>query len=1094
MKKYIYILYLLSLGFVPTGLVGQINTLGDATPWGSQCGCYELTPALGNKIGGIYENTDIDITNPFNLKFTVLFGDDNFSGDGVAFSLQAGGSYQLGNGKWGLGIGGVANEVHVEFDTRYSHIECGCANNDNGVDHLGLFKDGSITHGGGNDLYAMTGPANPHPLIGGVSDIEDGQFHNVEIDYDGANTITVTVDGVPQVLTMLQTLSFYLGGATNAKWGWTGATPTANSISNSQVVCLANSNTIDYSLVNCQNTVMDFNTTTFSFYPIVNYTWYFDPPPPNGVSGQTVQHTFTTPGIHTVIVQTEDVTGCVGSDTLEIGVGFEIQSSASQTTVCPGATVDLESEAVFYVPPSCNYVLMMGDLFCDGWSGSEIDVIVNGTLFGTYSPPNVGCGGAGWQEFTDLVLPDGANVDINFNYAGVFGAEIYYQVFDPSGNLLIDVTAGTVNGDISDNFQVDCGVQATTYSYQWMDITNPPGTAGPADSVWNGVTVDYPGGQYEIQITNNQTNCVVTDVVNVATYDTVSVSVSGDATICQGDCTPVTFTFTGTPPFDVTFSTPTGSVTETGINAMSYTYTVCNGGMVSPTSVVGSGCPGNVYGNATITEIPLPNVSIGSSATYCLGDVMNSLTATSSNGGSIFWWDNAANVGDTTLAIGNGTTFDPNAQGYTSTVTIFAQEFSIPDGCGGATDQVVLTILNIPVAPTVVGTTTYCDGDAISPLTVTPAPSGTIIWTNGSMQLATGTSYTPSNLNIGSNVIYVKEDNGTCAGDSSLVTVIVKPTPSKPGIFGDTTYCSGDTPTALTATATLGGTILWSTGAAGPNMTPTLTVGQVSYCASETLNGCTGPDSCVVVTTYVDPAINIPSSASICIGDSVLICAENNGIFPPDIIQWDHGPTTDCVYLGPPANEQYQVCLTNPACGTVCDTINIVVYQLPIITAGDDQTTGLGGEVTMWADGAIDYVWTPYVECQSSSCNSVYAVPSQTTYYYVTGTDENGCVNRDSVLISVDGEMQVYIPNIFSPDGNGQNDVVRVMGPRLTDFEFKIFDRWGRMLFETTDQKLGWDGTFNGNPVPQQVVTYIVKGIDVLGREVKRGGNIMVSR
>ena len=119
MKKYIYILYLLSLGFVPTGLVGQINTLGDATPWGSQCGCYELTPALGNKIGGIYENTDIDITNPFNLKFTVLFGDDNFSGDGVAFSLQAGGSYQLGNGKWGLGIGGVANEVHVEFDTRY---------------------------------------------------------------------------------------------------------------------------------------------------------------------------------------------------------------------------------------------------------------------------------------------------------------------------------------------------------------------------------------------------------------------------------------------------------------------------------------------------------------------------------------------------------------------------------------------------------------------------------------------------------------------------------------------------------------------------------------------------------------------------------------------------------------------------------------------------------------------------------------------------------------------------------------------------------------------------------------------------------------
>ncbi len=1084
MTKYIHILaLLLSLVFLPNISIGQIITLGDAIPSASQCGCYQLTDSSGGQIGGFYENTAIDVTSPFNLKFSVNFGDDNFGGDGMTFSLQAGGGYTLGNGQWGLGIGGVANEVHVEFDTRYSHIECGCGNNDNGVDHLGLMKNGHIAHDFTSDNLYQAG----HPLIGGVSNIEDGLDHKVEIDYDGVNTLNVTVDGNTQTFTVdLQTEL----GTSTAKWGWTGSTPTAASISNTQTVCLANCNEIDYSLVNCQNTVMDFTASSFSFFPIVNYVWYFDGVM-HGSNAQTVQHTFATPGTHTVVVQSEDATGCVGSDTLEIGVGFEIISGADQDTVCPGEQVNLTSEAVFFVPPSCNYVLMMGDQFCDGWAGSEIEVFVDGNLYGTYSPPNVGCGGAGWEEFVDLDLPDGANIDINFNYAGVFGAEIYYTLTDPTNNVIIDVPPGTVTGDITDNFTVDCGITATTYSYQWTDVSNPvvnPG--GPATADWSNVTVDYPSGEFEIEITNNQTGCVVTDTVMVMTYDTASVTLTGDATICEGECTDITFTFTGEAPYDFSY---TGG-NQTGITQNPFTLQICQGGTITPTSITANGCPGNVYGSATINEIPLPNVNIGASATYCLGDNMADLVATSVNGGSVFWWDNQADVGDTTLAIGNGNTFDPNTQGYTSTVTIYAQEFSIPDGCGGAVDEVILTILPIPVAPNVTGTTEYCEGDTYTALTVTPAPSGTILWTDGTQQVGTGTSFTPSNLVVGPNVFYAKEDNGTCTGDSTMVTVTLKPTPTAPAVSGDTAYCTGDVPTALTATPGFGGVITWSDGTVGNTLTPTLTVGQVTYCANETLNGCTGPDSCIVVTTFEDPSITVVPSVSICIGDSVQVCAENNGIFPPDQIQWDHGPTTECIYLGPPADEQYTVCLTNPACGTACDTINVIVFDLPIVTAGDDQTTGLGGEVTMWADGAIDYSWSPSVTCQSSNCNLVYTVPSQTTNYVVTGTDENGCMNTDTVTITVDGEMQVYIPNIFSPDGNGNNDRVFVMGPRLSNFEFKIFDRWGRKLFETTDQKIGWDGTFNGNPVPQQVVTYIVKGTDVLGRTVKRGGNIMVSR
>ena len=153
---------------------------------------------------------------------------------------------------------------------------------------------------------------------------------------------------------------------------------------------------------------------------------------------------------------------------------------------------------------------------------------------------------------------------------------------------------------------------------------------------------------------------------------------------------------------------------------------------------------------------------------------------------------------------------------------------------------------------------------------MSPAPSGSIIWTNNTgTVVGNGTSFIPTGLIIGNNIFYAKEDNGTCTGDSTLVTVILKPTPAAPGISGDDTYCQADVVTPLTATPGMGGVITWSDGSTGNTFMPSMIVGATTYCANETLNGCTGPDSCFVVTVYEDPAITVPTSATICIGDSI---------------------------------------------------------------------------------------------------------------------------------------------------------------------------------------------------------------------------------
>lgn len=1091
MTKYIYVLILILVGFSPLSLFAQLTTTGSGIAL-AQCGCYQLTNNVGNQKGGAYNPVPIAVNAPFNLKFSVNFGANDFGGEGMVLSFQdpAGGWDASGLGKWGLGIGGTPNEVHIEFDTRYSHLECACSNGDSGIDHIGIFKNGGFVHNGPDDSII---PAGTQPLIGGLSNVEDGNFHNIEVVYDGL-IISIYVDG-ETVASHSQPLNITsnTGGTGMALWGWTAATPNAASISNKQTICLANSPTFDYSIVNCQNISMDFNAQAFSFNPIVNYQWYFD-----GVAGgntQTVAHTFPNSGYHEVIIRTEDNTGCFGSDTVTIGVGFNIQTSMNEDTVCPGGTVNLESDAVFFVPPTCNYKLMMGDAFCDGWAGSNIKVFVDGVLFGTYSPPNVGCGGAGWQEFKDLILPDGAVVDITFTYAGVFGSEMYYTVEDPSGNIFINHTQGSINGNLTDNFTVDCGITATTYSYQWKDITHA--ITGPAAANWTGATVPDVT-EFEIMVTNNNTGCIVGDTLTVNVYDPVEATItSGNQTICAGQTTTIDVAFIGNPPFSLTYSGPGGPQTVNGITGMTHQITVSTGGTYTITSIIGSGCPGTITAptSVQITVIPLPNVQISGNATYCQGDVMANINVTSATGGSVFWWDNLASVGDTMNAIGTGNSFDPNTQGYTSTTTIYAQQFSIPTGCTGTPDDVVLTILPIPTAPTIIGTNTYCDGDSFTALSISPAPGGTVRWYKDTTAAPVGssTSIIPSGLIVGVNTYFAIVNNGTCDGPFTQYNITVKPRPTAPAVTGDTTYCTSDLITPLTATPTIGGLITWNTGATGNNLTPTLVVGMTMYCVNETLNGCTGPNKCVNVTFYVDPTVTVPTTSTICIGDSILICAENNGQFPPDMLVWAHGPTSECIYLGPPANEQYTVCLTNPACGTTCDTINIIVKPLPIVVAGDDQITGLGGEVNMWATGASSYVWSPSIT-NCGTCSFVYTVPSQTTSYVATGTDENGCKNSDTVTITINGEMIVYIANIFSPNGDNRNDMLYVQGPRLTQFSFMIFDRWGRKMFETEDQKQGWDGTFNGEPLSQQVFAYVVKGVDVLGRAVKIGGNVMLAR
>jgi len=122
----------------------------------------------------------------------------------------------------------------------------------------------------------------------------------------------------------------------------------------------------------------------------------------------------------------------------------------------------------------------------------------------------------------------------------------------------------------------------------------------------------------------------------------------------------------------------------------------------------------------------------------------------------------------------------------------------------------------------------------------------------------------------------------------------------------------------------------------------------------------------------------------------------------------------------------------------------------------------------------------------------VYDVPDQATLYVVIVTDAIGCFNSDSVFVDINGYMEVFVPNIFSPNGDGWNDLLEVKGPRLFNYYIQIYDRWGKVVFESTEQKEYWDGKLNGSELAPQTFVYLLSGESVLGDKISKEGNVTI--
>ncbi|HRE98717.1 MAG TPA: gliding motility-associated C-terminal domain-containing protein, partial [Flavobacteriales bacterium] len=159
--------------------------------------------------------------------------------------------------------------------------------------------------------------------------------------------------------------------------------------------------------------------------------------------------------------------------------------------------------------------------------------------------------------------------------------------------------------------------------------------------------------------------------------------------------------------------------------------------------------------------------------------------------------------------------------------------------------------------------------------------------------------------------------------------------------------------------------------------------------------------------------------------------------------------------------------------------------------AGNDVLIPLGASTVLNATGGTVYTWTPATGLSCTNCASPTASPTTTTTYIVSGTDANGCFGSDTVVVFVELPCgEIFVPNAFSPNGDNENDVLRIYGNCINELYFVIFDRWGEKVFITTNPAEVWDGTIRDKAMNNAVFFYYLSATLNNGDVVEKSGNI----
>ncbi len=225
-----------------------------------------------------------------------------------------------------------------------------------------------------------------------------------------------------------------------------------------------------------------------------------------------------------------------------------------------------------------------------------------------------------------------------------------------------------------------------------------------------------------------------------------------------------------------------------------------------------------------------------------------------------------------------------------------------------------------------------------------------------------------------------------------------------------------------------------------------------------------------------DTLLNPPSGpggiwSSDCIG-----CIDSNGVFKPSVTGMG---TVLLLYKN------------GGLCGTV-DTFGIGIIGPPLLTVDGDTTVLKGNQVQLSAQGAFNIYWEPSIGLSCNACTNPIFTADTTTTFIITGINSIGCQSKDSVRVIVLPELGFEIPNTFTPNDDGRNDLFKAVfkGNIFVEYSLVIYNRWGKEVFSSVQPNEGWDGENS----PSDVYVYLLKFELLNGISGQKKGDVTLLR
>lgn len=681
-------------------------------------------------------------------------------------------------------------------------------------------------------------------------------------------------------------------------------------------------------------------------------------------------------------------------------------------------------------------------------------------------------------------------------------------------------------------------------SFQWNFGDPGSGGANTSNQYNTSHLFQNPGTYTVMLIAQDPNSCNVADTSyrTITVYPMPVLSVTPDTNFCQGQ--GITLNASGamayqwSPPLGLS-STNTGTTFANPTGNMTYTVIGTNPGGCADTAQV------------SLTIMPNPTADAGSGGSICPGDTVQ----LGASGGLFYAWSSPASLSNP--AISNPLAFPQQSTVYTVTVTAptgctdtdtvhvnVAAVRALPgpdvnlctgetvqlSGSGGGTynwqPPTGLSATNIP-NPTAnpSATTTYyltvTDGIGCShtdslvvnvrPLPVVDlGPDILIMCENDSTQLqATGAAtyvWTPalalSNPNIANPVAFptssityvvVGTDIYGCR-DSDTLDIDVLPAPQA-AAWGGIIICEGS---SLQLYSSGGGTYSWSPAAVFNDPTlqnPVATLTQTTdlIVTVQGGNGCRDRDTVHVPVTPT-PVAQIVGPDLICANNMATLLASGGETY-----LWNTGATTPRINIWPQNSTLFTVVTWVDNCPSEPDSLLMVVdTMLPVAEFIPDPDSGWVPFTTTFinlSQGGVAWDWTFGDGGGSNEFSPTHTYQDSGRFdVRLVVTTANGCTDTAYGKVIVGADFIVYVPNAFTPNGDGLNDYFYVNWIGVKWFHVMLFDRWGMMIYESYDPDFRWDGALHDKVCQEGVYTFVIEAAGHLGEKVKRAGTVTLLR